>query len=379
MDTRRLDAQLAFLTEADRLKSVTRASTLTDQSRAENTAEHSWQAALAALIFLPGLAPDRLDRILAMLLLHDLVEIDAGDQPIDLPHDADALARAEQAAAARLFALLPGDQGAEFHTLWSEFEANRTADARLAKSIDYAVPVIQVWAASPRRADHEKVARDNCATGRARLIEQTLPDLFSHLASELAGADPVVAARAAFVAEADRLKTITRATTLCDGSRFENSAEHSWHLALYALTLAEHAPAGVAPFRVIRMLLLHDLVEIDAGDAPIYAQTAASQAAMADLEEAAAARLFGLLPADQGADLNALWHEFEEAETPDARFAKALDRFQPPMQNIASDGVSWRSNNVTYQMVDARVGAAVRRSLPDLWAHVAPRIAALLD
>ncbi|QOL80171.1 HD domain-containing protein [Pseudooceanicola spongiae] len=379
MDITRLDAQLAFLTEADRLKSVTRATTLTNQSRAENSAEHSWQAALAAMIFLPDLAPERLDRVLSMILLHDLVEIDAGDQPIDLPHDTVALAEAEHAAATRLFALLPADQGARFHALWSEFEANETPDARLAKSIDYAVPVIQVWAANPRRADHALVARDNCATGRARLIHETLPDLFAHLESELSGTDPDTIARTTFVAEADKLKNIVRATTLCDASRFENSAEHSWHLALYALTLAEHAPEGVSSFRVIRMLLLHDLVEIDAGDAPIYAQTEASQAAMADLEEAAAARLFGLLPTEQGAALNALWHEFEGSQTPDARFAKALDRFQPPMQNIASKGVSWRSHNVTYEMVDARVGAAVRRSVPELWAHVSPKIAALLS
>ncbi|MBT9383289.1 HD domain-containing protein [Pseudooceanicola sp. CBS1P-1] len=378
MDSTRLDAQLAFLTEADKLKRVIRASTLTDQSRQENAAEHSWQAALAAMAWLPDLPDHRLDRILSMLLLHDLVEIDAGDQPFDEPHDAAALERAERAAAERLFGLLPADQGAAFHALWSEFEAKETPDARLAKSVDFGVPVLQTFAASPRRADHVEGTLSNLATGRARLLAETLPDLHAHLSAACADTDQPVAARARFVAEADRLKTVTRATTLTDGSRFENSAEHSWHLALYALTLGEHAPEGTRPSRVIRMLLLHDLVEIDAGDAPLYLQTPETQALMAEKEEAAAARLFGLLPDTEGAPHHALWQEFEAAETPDARFAKALDRFQPPMQNIASNGVSWRANNVTYEMIDTRVGRVIRRATPALWDHIAPKITTLL-
>ena len=149
MDAQRLDAQLSFLQEADRLKGVTRASTLTDQSRAENSAEHSWQAALGALIWLPEVEAARMDRILSMLLLHDLVEIDAGDQPIDQPHDAAALAAAERAGADRLFALLPTDQGPRLRALWEEFEAMESQDARLAKTVDFAIPVLQVWAATP--------------------------------------------------------------------------------------------------------------------------------------------------------------------------------------------------------------------------------------
>ncbi|WP_432656128.1 HD domain-containing protein [Pseudooceanicola sp. 200-1SW] len=378
MDAQRLDAQLSFLNEADRLKGVTRASTLTDQSRAENSAEHSWQAALGALIWLPEVETALMDRILAMLLLHDLVEIDAGDQPIDLPHDAAALAAAEAAAADRLFALLPADQGPGLRALWEEFEAAESEAARLAKSVDFAIPVLQVWTADPRRADHEAIARDNTARGRARLIAETRPALYAHLHSELQAGPAEIAAQCAFLAEADRLKRIERATTLCDASRPENSAEHSWHLALYALVLGEHAPEGVSLSRVLRMLLLHDLVEIDAGDVPIYAQTAAGQAETEIAELAAARRLFGLLPPAQGAPLLTLWQEFEAAQTPDARFAKALDRFQPPLQNLASGGVSWRAHNATFEMVEARVGAAIARSMPAFWDHLAPRIRAFL-
>lgn len=180
-------------------------------------------------------------------------------------------------------------------------------------------------------------------------------------------------AQMAFLMEADRLKAITRATRNHDG-RFENSAEHSWHLALFALVLAEHAPQEIALERVIRMLLIHDLVEIDAGDAPIYGQVDA--VAQAAGETAAAERLFGLLPDVQGAELLALWQEFEANETPDARFAKSLDRFQPPNLNLATGGGSWLDYGVTHEMFESRVGAKVARGAPALWAWLQPRVAA---
>lgn len=181
-------------------------------------------------------------------------------------------------------------------------------------------------------------------------------------------------AQMAFLNEACRLKSVTRATPLCDGSRPENSGEHSWHIALYALVLAEQAPAGVNIDRVIRMLLIHDLVEIDAGDAPVYGNHDA--AAMALAEAAAADRIFGLLPADQAASLRALWNEFEGNKTPDARFAKSLDRFQPPNQNLAAGGGSWTDYNVSYDTLVDRVGQKIAHGAPGLWAWINPRIRA---
>ena len=184
-------------------------------------------------------------------------------------------------------------------------------------------------------------------------------------------------AQMAFLNEACRLKSVTRATPLCDGSRPENSGEHSWHIALYALVLAEQAPAGVNIDRVIRMLLIHDLVEIDAGDAPVYGNHDA--AAMAQAEAAAADRIFGLLPADQAASMRALWNEFEGNETPDARFAKSLDRFQPPNQNLAAGGGSWTDYNVSYDTLVDRVGQKIAHGAPGLWAWINPRIRAFFD
>ena len=186
-------------------------------------------------------------------------------------------------------------------------------------------------------------------------------------------------AQMAFLAEAEKLRTVLRATPIGDNSRQENSGEHSWHIALYALILAEHAPEGVRIDRVIRMLLIHDIVEIDAGDVPIYAQTEAGQASTEAAEERAAARIFGLLPEDQAQELLALWHEFEAAETPDAVFAKSLDRFQPPNLNLASGGGSWKTYNVTFDVLDQRVGKPVRRGAPALWDWISPKIRAFLN
>lgn len=185
-------------------------------------------------------------------------------------------------------------------------------------------------------------------------------------------------AQFAFLMEADKLKRVLRATTLADGSRPENSGEHSWHLALYALVLADQAGPGVSIDRVIRMLILHDLVEIDVGDVPIHSANGAAHGSPETraAETAAAERIFGLLPDDIGHDLRALWEEFEAAETPDAIFAKSLDRVQPVLHNIASGGGSWTDYNVTAAQIEARVGQKVARGAPALWAFVRTRLRA---
>lgn len=177
----------------------------------------------------------------------------------------------------------------------------------------------------------------------------------------------------AFLNEADKLKSINRATTLADRSRAENSAEHSWHLTLYALILADQAKPGVDINRVIKMLILHDLVEIDAGDNPIFDEV--DVAAMEAAEQVAADRIFGLLPDDIRDDLRAIWEEFEAAQTDDAQFAKSLDRFQPPMLNLASGGGSWTDYNVSEQMIADRVGAKIKIGAPALWDYARAKIA----
>ena len=175
-----------------------------------------------------------------------------------------------------------------------------------------------------------------------------------------------------FLNEADRLKSVLRATTLVDGSRRENSGEHSWHLALYAMTLADQAAPGVNIDRVIKMLLLHDLVEIDVGDVPIHSKggTAHGSSDTQAAEAKAASRIFGLLPPDQSTAFRALWDEFEQAQTPDAIFAKSLDRVQPVMANLMSGGGTWVEYDVTSDQLDQRVGVKIAKGAPRLWTWV---------
>jgi len=169
-----------------------------------------------------------------------------------------------------------------------------------------------------------------------------------------------------FVIEVDKLKKITRQNYLADGSRKENDAEHSWHLALMALVLCEHVGAEESPdlLRVIKMALLHDLVEIDAGDTYCYDEKAG--AGKRERELAAADRLFGILPPDQAREFRELWEEFEEQRTPEARFAAALDRLQPLTLNYIAGGKSWREHGISYSQVIKR-NSSIGESSPALW------------
>jgi putative hydrolases of HD superfamily len=157
-----------------------------------------------------------------------------------------------------------------------------------------------------------------------------------------------------FLLEADRLKGVLRQSQIIDGSRRENSAEHSWHLGLMSLVLGEYAPPGTDLRRVTAMVLVHDLVEIDAGDLFVYA-AAQAQADQEEAERAAADRLFALLPASQAAEFRALWDEFEERRTPEAKFARALDRLQPMLANYQLGGGTWAQHGVTAGQVLAKV------------------------
>lgn len=169
-----------------------------------------------------------------------------------------------------------------------------------------------------------------------------------------------------FVVEIDRLKSVLRRTSLLDGSRHENSAEHSWHIALAALLLAEHAAEPVDVGRVIRMLLVHDVVEIDAGDT--YAYDPEGYRDKEERERAAAERLFGLLPEDQEREMHALWEEFEAGESAEARFANAVDRLQPMIHNYVTEGKAWREHGVTRDQVVGR-NHVIGHGAPSLWEY----------
>jgi putative hydrolase of HD superfamily len=168
-----------------------------------------------------------------------------------------------------------------------------------------------------------------------------------------------------FLREIDQLKGVFRQTWLLDRSRKENDAEHSWHLGVMAMLLAEHAAGeNLDAARVVRMVLVHDLVEIDAGDT--FAYDAEGERDRADREQAAAARIFALLPDDQGAELRALWEEFEARETPEAKYAAALDRLQPLMHNYFTEGAAWKEHGTTADQVTER-NRHMAEGAPRLW------------
>lgn len=170
-----------------------------------------------------------------------------------------------------------------------------------------------------------------------------------------------------FVKEIDKLKRVQRKSFVSGSRRLENSAEHSWHVAMMAWVLSEHAaPPGVDANRVLKMLLVHDLVEIDAGDTLLYAE-AEMHRAQREREIAAAQRLFSLLPEGQGSSLRALWEEFEARETADAKFAAAVDRLQPLILNFMSEGAAWRRHGVTAPEVFEK-NRHIAEGSPELWA-----------
>ncbi len=180
-----------------------------------------------------------------------------------------------------------------------------------------------------------------------------------------------------FLVEIDKLKQVVRQTWLMDSSRRENDAEHSWHLAMFALLLTEYATApGIDLLRAIKLVLVHDLVEIDAGDTFAY-DTVASQDKPAR-EQLAADRIFNILPSDQAAEIRALWDEFEARQTPEARYAAALDRFQPILHNYFTQGKAWRQHGVTSDQVLAR-NRLIADGAPDLWNHVLDLIRDAVD
>ena len=168
----------------------------------------------------------------------------------------------------------------------------------------------------------------------------------------------------AFIIEIDKLKDILRRTYVMSGERLENSAEHSWQLAIMAILLAEHANAPVDICHVVKMTLVHDLVEIDAGDT--YCYDAVAEMDKAEREKCAADRIFGLLPPDQAQEIRALWEEFEERQTPDSQFAAALDRLMPMLLNYHTHGRSWKEHGIKKSQVRDRNAGIVDGSAA-LW------------
>jgi len=175
-----------------------------------------------------------------------------------------------------------------------------------------------------------------------------------------------------FIIELDKLKGVTRKTRPLGLDRYENSAEHSWQIALLAASLAPFANTAIDIHRVIGMLLVHDIGEIDTGDTIVYAEGGWEERKAA--EHAAVKRIFGLLPEAQGAAFLALWEEFEKGETAEACFAHAADRAMPVLLNLANNGQSWRENGISHDRVVKRIGPPIQAGCPALWEYLEARL-----
>lgn len=169
-----------------------------------------------------------------------------------------------------------------------------------------------------------------------------------------------------FILEIDKLKKITRQTYLADNSRQENDTEHSWHLAMMCILLCEHANEKIDLAKTISMVLIHDVVEIDAGDT--YAYDEEGNLTKRDREVAAAERIFNLLPKDQAVYMRDLWEEFETGETPEAKFALSLDKVQPVLLNAASGGRAWREHEVNDTQIYNR-NKTTSQGSKELWGY----------
>ena len=178
-------------------------------------------------------------------------------------------------------------------------------------------------------------------------------------------------AQLSFILEIDALKRVLRQTVHLDRARRENDAEHSWHLAVMVMLLAEYSTQPIDIRRVMQMVLLHDIVEIDAGDTFCY--DVEGRKLQADRERVAADRLFGLLPADQAAEFRGAWDEFEAAESAESRFARAVDRMQPLLHNLETDGFAWKQHRVTRDEVVER-NCPIGDAAPKLWTYLLTRI-----
>jgi putative hydrolase of HD superfamily len=171
-----------------------------------------------------------------------------------------------------------------------------------------------------------------------------------------------------FILEVDKLKSVSRKVRPVGLDRYENSAEHSWQLGLFATTLAPYAEARTDINRVVRMLLVHDIGEIDTGDTFVFVEGGWEERKAAELT--AVKRIFGLLAEDQAAELVELWEEFEHSQTAESRFANAVDRAMPVLLNLANGGGSWVENGLSYERVKGRVGPQIEEGCPALWEYI---------
>ena len=384
-----LHARLSFFLATDALKEVRRASWIYSTARHETVAEHSWHTLLLAMLFADA-APDGVDhnRVRDLLVVHDLVEVYAGDTSTWDDALRASEAEREMAAGERLMALLPEAVLPDFDPLWREFQAQETEDARFARAIDTLHPVIMAWAEGAQGHGNVTITPSRVLERKRPTIE-AYPHLWGCLLHILRGAvdrgmldpDDVVVrgtgdevevstelhaylGRFDFFLVSDRLKELQRANRIHTVSRFESVAEHSWHAMLLAMLFRDVAPDGTDHNRVGDLLIIHDLVEVYAGDTPLW--NTELQQSEAERELDAAHQLLGLLPDNDRDRFDSLIHEFLEQQTSEARFARAIDSLHPLIISWTDGGFGHPEHRFTPTWLIERKRPTIE-PFPELW------------
>lgn len=356
-----LHARLSFFLATDALKEVQRANWVYSNPRHENVAEHSWHALLLAMLFADA-APDGIDhdRVRDLLIIHDLVEVYAGDTPIWDDALRESEAEREMAAGERLMAFLPDDVLPGFDPLWREYQAQETEEARFARAIDTLHPLVMSWTEGAHGHSNESIT-PHALLERKRPTIAAYPVLWELVVRIIQDAvdrgalladdaiqprqesqgQPTARSRfdlfprLGFFLVTDRLKELERANRIHLVSRFETVAEHSWHAMLLAMLLRDAASAGVNHSHVGDLLVIHDLVEVYAGDTPLWDTDL--RGTEDEREREAASRLIATLPDEVRERFDSLIYEFLAQETEDARFARAIDSLHPIIMSWTED------------------------------------------
>jgi len=382
-----LHDRLAFFLATDALKEIHRANWIYSRQRHETVAEHSWHVLLLAML-LADAAPDGVDHdhVRDLLVVHDLVEVYAGDTPLWDDALQPGSEEREMLAGERLMALLPADVAPRFDPLWREFQAQETEEARFARAIDTLHPVLMSWSPGGHGHSHGDITPARLFDRKRPTIE-AYPHLWDCLLHTVQGAvscgmlppDHVVERgrivhlspesqefldRLDFFLIADRLKEVRRANRIHTVSRYESVAEHSWHAILLSMLLQDIAPEGTDHSRVCALLVVHDLVEVYAGDTPLW--NTELQGSETERELEAAYQLLGHLPKDVRDHFDALINEFLNQETGEARLARAIDSLHPLVMSWTEGGFGHPEHNFTPTWLIERKRPTIE-SFPALW------------
>lgn len=385
-----LHARLTFFLATDALKELQRANWVHSTPRFENVAEHSWHAALLAMLFADA-APEGTDHshVRDLLVVHDLVEVYAGDTPIwdDILRASEA--EREELGGAQLMAMLPEVVFSRFDALWREFQAQETEEARFSRAIDTLHPLVMSWT----EGGH---GHANAGITPSLLLERKRPTIAGYTvlwelvtriiqdavdrgalppdeaiqrnevpnALDSVNSQPDLHSRLRFFLVTDKLKELERANRIHMVSRLETVAEHSWHAMLLAILFSDAARDGVDHGQVGDLLVIHDLVEVYAGDTPLW--NLDLQGSEIERERKAGERLMAMLPDDVKQRFDSLWREFQAQQTAEARFTRAIDSLHPIILSWTEGGHGHPEHEFSPSWLIERKHQTIS-AYPDLW------------